>query len=98
MKPAYNAKPSQRRNRMTNPPTETHGLIFYEGSHRYRLGGEWVPSGTTIPGVLDNTATPQGAAPQVAEYVAATPDGIDTLRVMGRGPMVQALKGIPWAK
>lgn len=74
------------------------GLVFYEKSHRYKLDGEWVPGVTTIIGVLDKPAIPKWAAAQVAEYVADNPAGIDTLRDMGRGPMIQALKGIPWEK
>ena len=74
------------------------GLKFYEASHRYRLDGEWVPGVTTILGVLDKPAIPKWAASQVAEYVADNPAGVEELRAMGRGPMVQALKGLPWAK
>jgi len=74
------------------------GLKFYPGSHRYKLDGEWVPGVTTILGVLDKPAIPKWAAAQVAEYVADNPDAIEHLRHMGRGPMVQALKGIPWEK
>ena len=74
------------------------GLKFYEASHRYKLDGEWVPGVTTILGVLDKPAIPKWAASQVAEYVADNPDGVETLRAMGRGPMVQALKGLPWAR
>ena len=74
------------------------GLKFYEASHRYRLDGEWVPGVTTILGVLDKPAIPKWAATQVAEYVADNPAGVEELRAMGRGPMVQALKGLPWAK
>jgi hypothetical protein len=74
------------------------GLKFYEASHRYKLDGEWVPGVTTILGVLDKPAIPKWAATQVAEYVADNPAGVEELRAMGRGPMVQALKGLPWAK
>jgi hypothetical protein len=74
------------------------GLIFYESSHRYKLDGEWVPGVTTILGVLDKPAIPKWAAAQVAEYVADNPDGIEHLRAMGRGPMVNALKNLPWEK
>jgi hypothetical protein len=75
-----------------------NGLKFYEASHRYKLDGQWVPGVTTILGVLDKPAIPKWAATQVAEYVADNPDGVETLRAMGRNPMVQALKGLPWAK
>lgn len=74
------------------------GLVFHEKTHRYRLDGAWVPGVTTILGVLNKEAIPKWAAGQVAEYVADNPDGVETLRAMGRGPMVQALKGIPWQK
>jgi hypothetical protein len=57
-----------------------------------------VPGVTTILGVLDKPAIPKWAASQVAEYVADNPAGVEELRAMGRGPMVQALKGLPWAK
>jgi hypothetical protein len=74
------------------------GLIFNAGSHRYWLDGKPVPGVTTILGVLDKPAIPKWAAGQVAEYVADHPDGVETLRGLGRGPMVQALKGIPWER
>lgn len=74
------------------------GLQFFESTHRYKLDGEWVPSVTTILGVLDKPAIPRWAATQVAEYVADNPDGIEHLRAMGRGPMVNALKQLPWEK
>ena len=78
--------------------TPARGLTFYESSHRYKLDGKWVPGVTTILGVLDKPALPKWAAGMVAEYVADNPDGIETLRDLGRGPMIQALKGIPWEK
>lgn len=74
------------------------GLQFFESSHRYKLDGQWVPGVTTILGCLDKPAIPKWAAGQVAEYVADNPDGVETLRGLGRGPMIQALKGIPWQK
>jgi hypothetical protein len=74
------------------------GLTFYPQSHRYRLDGKWVPGVTTILGVLDKPAIAKWAAGQVAEYVADNPAGVEELRNMGRGPMVQALKGMPWQK
>lgn len=74
------------------------GLKFYPGSHRYKLDGAWVPGVTTILGVLDKPAIPKWAAQQVAEYVADHPDGVETLRNMGRGPMVDALKRLPWER
>lgn len=77
---------------------KSHGLKFFPASHRYKLDGKWVPGVTTILGVLDKPAIPKWAASQVAEYVADNPNGIEELRNLGRGPMIQALKGIPWEK
>lgn len=74
------------------------GLKFYPSSHRYKLDGQWVPGVTTILGVLDKPAIPKWAAGQVAEYVADNPNGVEELRKLGRGPMIQALKGMPWQK
>jgi hypothetical protein len=76
--------------------SERKGLIFSPGNHRYFLDGKPIPGVTTILGVLDKPAIPKLAAGQVAEYVADNPDGVETLRGLGRGPMIQALKGIPW--
>ena len=78
--------------------TKAKGLTFSPGNHRYRLDGAYVPGVTGILGVLDKPAIPKWAAGQVAEYVADHPDGVETLRQMGRDPMVQALKNLPWAK
>ena len=83
---------------MTRVTTPTHGLTFNTGSHRYKLDGQFVPGVTTILGVLDKPAIPKWAASQVAEYIADNPDAVQHLRDMGRGPMVQALKEIPWQK
>lgn len=77
---------------------QPHGLKFSEASHRYWLDGKPVPGVTSILGVLDKPAIPKWAAGAVAEYVADNPDAVEHLRGMGRGPMVQALKGIPWEK
>ena len=71
-------------------------LQFQPKAHRYRLDGKAVPGVTTILGVLDKPALPKWAAGAVAEYVADHPDGVEHLRTIGRGPMVSALKGIPW--
>lgn len=75
-----------------------NGLRFSPKAHRYTLDGKPVPGVTTILGVLDKPAIPKWAAGQVAEYVADNPNGVEELRKLGRGPMVQALKGIPWQK
>lgn len=74
------------------------GLKFSPGNHRYSLDGKPVPSVTTILGVLDKPAIPKWAAKTVAEYVAANPDGIETLRSLGEGGMVKALAEIPWQR
>lgn len=79
---------------MTRAPQR--GLTFSPGNHTYRLDGRPVPSVTTVLGVLDKPAIPRWAATRVAEFVADNPDVVDSLRSMGRGPMVQALKGVPW--
>lgn len=83
---------------MTKLREPKRGLQFYPSAHRYKLDGRWVPGVTTILGVLDKPAIPKWAAGTVAEYVADNPNGIEELRKLGRGPMVQALKGIPWQK
>lgn len=74
------------------------GLRFYEASHRYKLDGDWVPGVTTILGVLDKPGLRKWAASSVAEYVADNPDAVTHLRDMGRAPMVNALKEIPWQR
>lgn len=74
-------------------------LVFYEKSHRYKLDGQWVTGVTTlIKGGLPKDALMYWSARQVAEYVADHPEDVDALRRMGRGPMVQALKEVPWEK
>ena len=75
------------------------GLKFNPGNHSYRLDGKPVPGVTTIIGKgLPKPALAYWSARTVAEYVADNPDGVDHLRAMGRGPMVAALKGIPWQR
>lgn len=74
------------------------GLSFNDKNHTYRLDGQYVPGVTTILGVLDKPAIARWAATTVAEYVADNPDAVANLRTMGRDPMVQALKGLPWAR
>jgi hypothetical protein len=76
----------------------THGLKFYEASHRYKLDGDWVPGVTTILGVLNKPGLTKWAASSVAEFVADNPGTVDNLRDAGRGPMVAALKEVPWQK
>lgn len=78
--------------------TAKKGLRFTPSTHRYYLDGESIPGVTTILGVLDKPALPKWAAKSVAEWVADNADGLEGLRQMGRGPMVDALKGLPWQK
>lgn len=74
-------------------------LKFSPNNHQYRLDGKHVPGVTTLIGKgLPKEALPYWAARSVAEYVADNPDGVEQLRTMGRGPMVNALKGVPWEK
>lgn len=74
-------------------------LVFYEKSHRYKLDGQWVPGVTTlIKGGLPAPALMYWSARSVAEYVADHSEDVEALRRMGRGPMVNALKEVPWEK
>lgn len=74
-------------------------LTFNEATHRYRLDGKAVPSVTgLIKGGLPKDALVYWSAKAVAEYVADNPDGIEHLRNMGRGPMIDALKRLPWER
>ena len=74
-------------------------LVFYPGAHRYKLDGAWIPGVTTL--IKDGLPAPAlmyWSARSVAEWVADHPEDVDALRRMGRGPMVQALKEVPWQK
>jgi hypothetical protein len=74
-------------------------LKFNEKSHRYWLDGKPIPGVTTI--INKGWAKPflaPWAARTVAEFVADNEDQIAALRQMGRGPMIAALKGVPWQK
>lgn len=74
-------------------------LVFYPRSHRYKLDGDWVPGVTTLIGDgLPKKALMYWSARTVAEYVANNADGVEQLRQLGVGPMVAALKEIPWQK
>lgn len=74
-------------------------LKFAEKSHRYWLDGKPIPGVTTLIGKgLPKDGLMYWSARTVAEYVADNEDAVATLRDMGRGPMVSALKGIPWEK
>ena len=80
------------------PRQPARGLTFTKGNHQYRLDGAHVPGVTTILGCLDKPAIPKWAAQTVAEFVAANPDTVETLRALGEKGMVAALKDIPWKK
>lgn len=72
-------------------------LEFYEKSHRYKLDGRWVPGVTTLVRKgLPNDALKYWSARRVAEWVYDHPAEVQALRTMGRGPMVAALKELPW--
>jgi hypothetical protein len=72
-------------------------LVFFEKSHRYKLDGKWVPGVTTLLSKgLPKPALVRWAAKTVAEFVASNPEDVETLRRMGHGPMVDALKATPW--
>jgi len=74
-------------------------LKFSEKAHRYFLDGRPVPGVTMLIGKgLPKPAIPYWAAKTVAEWVADNPDGVEAFRATGRGPMVAALKEIPWQK
>lgn len=76
-----------------------HGLVFYPKSHRYKLDGTWCPGVTTIlSNGLPKKALMYWSARTVAEYVADHEADVESLRRMGRGPMVAALKETPWHK
>lgn len=75
------------------------GLVRKETKwgHSYRLDGLPVKGVTTLlSGGLPKPALPRWSAKTVAEWVADYPDQVDALRSMGRGPMVDALKAVPW--
>lgn len=74
------------------------GLKFYPASHRYKLDGAWVPGVTTVLGVVNKPALTKWAASTVAEYVADNREAVEHLFHAGRGPMVAALKEVPWQK
>ena len=75
------------------------GLKFSPGNHQYRLDGKPVPSVTTLLGKgLPKPALTYWSAKMVAEFVADNEADVEALRRMGRGPMVNALKGVPWEK
>lgn len=75
----------------------TTGLTFTPSTHKYRLDGKPVAGVTTLLGKgIPKPALVYWSAKTVAEWVADNPEGVENLRAMGRGPMVQALKSTPW--
>lgn len=74
------------------------GLHYSDSSHRYWLDGKPIPGVTSLIGVIDKPALPRWAAKSVAEYVAANPEGVETLRDMGEETLVKSLAQIPWEK
>ena len=67
--------------------------------HGYTLDGKRVKGVTTLINQgLPTPALPYWAAKSVAEYVCHNPEGVESLRSMGEGPMIAALKGVPWQK
>jgi hypothetical protein len=74
-------------------------LTFDQTTHRYRLDRKPVPSVTgLIKGGLPKDSLMYWSAKTVAEYVAENRDAVESLWDMGREPMVQALKSVPWQK
>jgi len=74
-------------------------LKFSPAAHRYWLDGRPIPGVTTLIGKgLPKPALVYWSAKTVAEWVADNPDGVEAFRATGRGPMVAALKEIPWQK
>lgn len=85
---------------MTPKPTP-QGLKRVETArgHKYTLDGKPVLGVTTLLSKgLPKPALTYWSAKMVAEFVADQPEKVDVLREMGRGPMVAALKGVPWQK
>ena len=72
-------------------------LKFSEKAHRYTMDGKAVQGVTTILNkALPKPALPYWAAKSVAEWVTDNADGVEQLRSIGRAPMVEALKNVPW--
>ncbi len=72
-------------------------LTFNEKAHKYRLDSKPVAGVTTLIGKgLPKKALIYWSAKMVAEFVADNDAAVEQLRGMGRGPMVNALKSVPW--
>lgn len=79
------------------PKPRPSGLKFAAGNHTYRLDGKLIPGVTTLLNKgLPKPALTYWSAKMVAEYVADNEADVEALRRMGRGPMIGALKGVPW--
>jgi len=65
--------------------------------HNYRLDSKPVKGVTTLINAgYPKPALPRWSAKTVAEFVADRPDQVEALRAMGRAPMIDALKAVPW--
>jgi len=75
------------------------GLVFRPGNHSYVLDGKPVPGVTGIISKgLPKPALMYWSAKTVAEFVADNRSDVERFWEMGRGPMVAALKEMPWQK
>jgi len=74
-------------------------LTFNAKSHTYKLDGKKVTGVTTILSQgIPKPALAPWAAKTVAEWVTDNESDLEALRRMGREPMIQALKNVPWQK
>lgn len=69
---------------------------FNPSTHRYWVDGKPCPGVTTLLKGYPKPALVYWSAKAVAEFVADNPDDVSGMRRLGRGPMVAALKSIPW--
>jgi len=69
-------------------------LTFTESSHRYRLDGKHVQGVTTIISQGFPKDLRRWAANSVAAFVTDNPLKVDSLRDLGRAPMVAALTAV----
>ena len=74
-------------------------LTFNAKAHRYTLDGKKVTGVTTILSQgIPKPALAPWAAKSVAEWVTDNEADLEAFRRMGREPLVQALKNVPWQK
>ena len=74
----------------------TAPITYTDSNHQYRMDGRHAPSVTaTINGGLPKGALTWWAANTVAAYVADNPLAVESLRGLGRAPMVEALTALP---